>query len=268
MGQELKRLLKRRSYEVLELHHDIDEARELLCQKQPYIFALVHCAFARSEDEQQLSKSLLFTREIMQISNKLRIPRIVNISSKSVYTNSDETIWRENTPVAPKGMYGLSKYAAELISDACICNERSRLTHLRMDSLIGPGMEQRLVTKLADRALVGEDIQLTNGKLMFQYMDTRDAAEAILSILSYEVSLWKKVYCVSAMNVVSLREIGDTVVEVCIDEGIIPVQILIEKEWDVGIKKMDSSLFREDTQWQEKYTLRDCVCNIVKSRLN
>lgn len=261
LGKELTKILKRDSYEILMLHHDIEQVKEYL--KVHDVFALIHCAFARNEEPQQLSLSLAFTKDVMRLANELGISRIINISSKSVYENNTQPEWDENTAVNPKGNYALAKYASELISDACITNPDCKLSHIRLASLIGPGMEQRVVTKLIRKVMNGQKLTITNGTQLFQYMDIRDAAEAILALLNTDIKNWKKIYCVAPDIQVSLQEIAQIVVGTCEKHGYMPVDIEVTAAENCCNGYMNPKLFGTDTGWREKYTLQDCVSNII-----
>lgn len=263
LGKALVKLLKQNDYEVLILHHDMEEIRKLLKEKQTHLFALVHCAFARSEDSEQLSKSLLFTKEVMALANELELPRVVNISSKSVYENNVGGNWNEAAPVHPKGSYALAKYAAEVIADASIINPSCKMTHIRLASLIGPGMEQRVVTKLIRKVIQGQDITITKGTQMFQYMDIRDAAGAIVALLNTDKKVWKTVYCVAPCVQISLQDIAKEVVETCAEEGYSPVDITVTGSGNCDGGYMESVLFYKDTKWKEKYSLKDCILDII-----
>ena len=143
-----------------------------------------------------LAESLEFTKALFQ-AVKIAFSYI-NISSQSVYGRSQPPLWTEKTPVSPEPpdtLYALAKYASELLA-LSICNTRNSktaVTNLRLASLSGRGMDERLTSRFVKSALEGKPIKLIGGKQTMAY-GCSGAADGIIALMSADTSKWKNVY--------------------------------------------------------------------------
>ena len=226
---------------------------------------LIHCAFAIVSDGEKLGDSLNFTREIFEDAQKWEVASIVNISSRSVYGNKYKPLWKETTPVAPETLYGMAKYSSELLLKAIATkNGITKFTNIRLSSLIGEGFDIRVVSKFVNKALEGQPIKIIGGKQIFSYLDIRDAASGIISLLSVNPNKWKEVYNLGSNKRYSIIEIANIVLEVGKNFIKEPVKIEIEDRGIVLDIGMDSSLFYKDTGWAPKYNIRDTVTRLFE----
>lgn len=266
LGKELCQCLENNHYKVLRLHHNISEAEEILREAEGDICALIHCAFARNNNLKELVAAIQFTKEIMLLAVRERITGIINISSKSVYENSKGNIWNEYSEIDPIDNYAYAKYASEMIADACVRNSEVKLMHLRLASLIGCGMEQRVVSKLVDKVIAKENITIQNGNQIYQYLDVKDAAEAIVRCLSQNIHNWKNVYCVGPESTLTLEEIAKRTVHrmECLGFPDGKLEICYSQEKQNGY--MDTTMFHTDMEWREKYTLEETIDFLIEER--
>ena len=287
LGSELiRQLIKNGEYQILALDidkkvfpesladHDLIElydSKEWVENKLPWnkINSVIHCAFARSSNGRLLSESLDFTKELLSQVVKNRVDTFVNISSQSVYGRSQSPLWTEKTPVSPEPpdtFYALTKYASELLTTS-ICNSgesKTIGTNLRLASLIGRGMDERLVTRFVKAALTDEPIKLVGGNQVMAYMDVRDAAEGIIALMQTDTSVWKDVYNFGVPWRYTIREIAEIVKKIGKTYGK-EVQIEIEEK-DVSLDTgMDTSLFYRDTGWRPKYDISMTIDYLFKS---
>ncbi|RGP41824.1 Carbamoyl-phosphate synthase (glutamine-hydrolyzing) [Altererythrobacter insulae] len=110
------------------------------------------------------------------------VPKIVNVSSQSVYQPSGE-IWHENSPVDVSTPYAFSKYGIEAHLD-CITQMHPQVstTSLRLSRLFGPagGLRESEFPHLCVQRAIGEDeITLTAPHSVLDLLDIRDAVSAI-----------------------------------------------------------------------------------------
>lgn len=231
---------------------------------------LIHCAFSRSYNGEKLAESLNFTRALFFKAAQANVKLVINISSQSVYGPPYKPLWSEKTPVAPNSLYAMAKYSSELIANA-ICNDSSTKTNsasLRLSSLIGPGLEERLVNKFVKNALSGDPINIVGGEQTFSFMDVRDAASAIISLLFVESSNWQNVYNLGNNSRNSLLEIAEIVQKTATKYINKPV-VVIKEDKDVQLcSGMDSSLFHQAAGWKPKYNLIGMVENLFNFYLN
>lgn len=245
---------------------DIDNMKS---EKIPWnkVYTLVHCAFARVSTGLELANSLSFTNELFMDAVENKVPSIINISSGSVYGQSNKPLWVEKTSVAPDSLYALAKYTTELLTSNIrnISKNKILATSIRLGSLTGNGLKERITWKFVEHALKGEPIRIIGGKQVFSYMDVRDAAAGIIALLSVNPKEWKEVYNLGSNNQYSIIEIANLVAEVGKDYIDEPVKIEIEEKniyLDVG---MDSSLFYMDTKWRPQYDMKDIIEFLFKN---
>lgn len=255
LGRALSDELKAHGSHIVSLHHSAEELEAVLKEYGESITGIVHCAFSRKNDPIELTRSLDFTGRVFTLSKMYRIRRVVNISSQSVYSASKEDIWDEGTEAAPGGMYEMAKYATELLGNAIFQGTDIQYTSLRLASLIGPGMDQRVVTKFISMILQGEEITLPKPGQKFQYLDIRDAAKGIAALLKTDE--WENKYNVAPQKQMTLKEISEIVGSVMKEKGYLVKPVICGLEKSAAQGYLSSSSFRKLTGWTEEYDLKN-----------
>ncbi len=226
--------------------------------------SIVHCAFSRSEDIKELTKSLDFTYEMVKIALDNEIDCFVNISSQSVYEGNEKIHWDEKSEINPITFYGLSKYSAELITMIASKQSKTVFTNLRLSSLVGIGLENRVLSKFIINALKGEPIKVLGGNQVFSYLHVEEAAEAIISLLKVPKENWKTVYNVGSEKIYTLLQIAEAVKSVGKELYDLNVEIEVEDSDIVRFSGMLCQLFEKDTGWRSKLSLADLVEKVFK----
>ena len=221
------------------------------------VTAAVHMAFSRANrPNRDIANSLDYSRDAFRRLYDMHIPRIVYISSQSVYgTTSD---WRkEDCPPAPETIYSMAKYAGEKMLEQQFQGVPGiRCSTLRLDYVI---QSQRLVTTLCKDAKSSGTIHLKGGKQTFSYIDKTDVAKAIVSLLRYD-GAWRPVYNVGPnMMRYTLPEIADVVASVARDHGQKEITIELEENDTALWSGMDSSRFMTDTGWKPSMDIYQMV---------
>ena len=221
------------------------------------VSAAVHMAFARGNRPcREIANSLDYARDAYQRLYELRVPRVLYISSQSVYGATSE--WRkEDCPPAPESLYSMAKYAGEKLLEARFRDvPEIRYSTLRLDYVI---QSQRLVTALCKDVKTSGTINLKGGKQTFSYIDRVDVAKAIVSMLRFN-GPWRPVYNVGPNRMrYTLTEIAGVVVSVAKDHGIQDVKIHLEENDTELWSGMDSSLFMNDTAWKPSMDIYQMV---------
>ena len=282
-GELIRQLSEKKDYEIFALTSNKEKVMtEFSCIKQLFCFdiddmksgkipwnkvdILVHCAFARASKGSELAKSLNFTNELFIEVVENKVPSIINISSRSVYGQLNKPLWIEKTPVEPDSLYALAKYTTELLTSNIknISKNNILATNIRLSSLIGNGLSERIVNKFVEHALKGETIRIIGGKQVFSYMDVRDAAAGIIALLSVNPQEWKEIYNLGNNKQYSLIDIANLVAEV--GKNYVEESIKIEiEEKDICLDDgMDSSLFYMDTKWRPQYDMKDIIESLFK----
>ncbi|KZL93691.1 NAD-dependent epimerase/dehydratase family protein [Clostridium magnum] len=282
-GELIRQLSEKTDYQIFVLTSNKEKVMARLpCIKQSSCFdigdmksgkipwsiidTIIHCRFTRSSNALELVTSLNFTNQVFIEALENKVPSIINISSRSVYGQLNKPLWTEKTPLSPDSLYALSKYTAELLASNIrnISKNKIVTTNIRLNSLIGNELSDRVPYKFVEYALKGQPIKIIGGKQVFSYMDVRDAAAGIIALLSVNPKEWKEVYNLGINSQYSIIEIANLVAEVgksYLEES---VKIQIEEKdiyLDVG---MDSSLFYMDTKWKPQYDMKDIIESLFK----
>lgn len=228
------------------------------------IDTVIHCAFSRTFDFISLKESLDFSKDIFSKADY----NIINISSRSVYGQNPQIPWLEDSEVQPDTMYAFSKYATELLINLKdSSNNTSNYTNIRLAGLIGVEFNDRLINKFIDFAIVNNAINIKGGGQQFAYLDTRDAASAIISLLETDPKKWNLTYNLGHTESFNIIEIANTVKKVATEFIQKEVIINIDKTDAVLYANIDSSRFYQDTHWKPQYSLEEMIRRIFKYKL-
>ena len=130
--------------------------------------------------------------------------------------------------------------------------------------MIGPEYDIRFIFKFVVSAIEDKCIHIKGGQQTFSFLDIKDAASAIMSLISTDHNLWSKVYNVGHYERYSVMEIAQLIKDVAHDDLGIEVNIIVDEKSlsvDVG---MDCSLFNHEVSWMPKYMLKDSIKEIFK----
>lgn len=173
--------------------------------------ALINCAFPRNVENADFANGLDFIQKVIEKAVQDNVGSVINISSQSVYDPARTQPADENSPVVLTTKYAVGKYFSELFVNSMCRNIRH--TNLRMASLIGPGFDQRITNKFANKVIDGEQITVVGGEQRFGYLDVRDAASGIIAVALSDGD-WDEVYNLGNDGSYTLREIAQAAVEV------------------------------------------------------
>ena len=224
------------------------------------IDVVVHCAFARSEDAAVLSASVQFADRLMNDAARRGVGAIINVSSQSVYGAASGQPCTESAEVAPASSYGLAKYATEVIAARVGANHPdTAVTSLRLASLAGRGMWQRLTNRFVQQAVAGKPITVRGGQQVLSYLDTRDAASALLRVAGSESRRWRSIYNLGSRDQYTLLQIAQCVADAAPRYGLHDVQIDVAGESGSSGTVMDSSPFYDDFEWLPRIGIESTV---------
>ena len=232
--------------------------------------AIVHLAFARTWEGADLADSLTFTKELAAVAKVSRCS-FMNISSRSVYGSGSENgrPWCETTSVAkPETTYALAKFASEEVVSAIYEScEDAYFTNIRLGSLAGFDFNQRIVSRFVDRVISQQPIVVKAPDNMFSFLDVRDAAEGILSLLRRPSRKWATIYNLGIDRAVSLIGLAQIVNDRANNYGYSSVKIVVEDGVANNFDLMDSKRIQEDTDWHPSFDYVDIVDSIYKFKI-
>lgn len=230
------------------------------------IYAVVHCAFSRSNVADDLAESLNSGFSFMKYAIGMGVHLIINISSQSVYGQKYIPPWTEQTPASPDTLYAMAKYASELLTTSLRSTQEGVITtNLRLSSLVGPGMEQRVIPKLLKNISNSQPLRIVGGQQQFSFLDGRDAASGIIALLKTDPKIWKPIYNLGTHEHYTLIELVRHVVEVAQTHQLPLVDVLIEEENISQVAGMNCNMFYSDTNWKPIYDLESIISHHVEN---
>lgn len=241
---------------------DIEEFENI---KQNYD-CLLHLAFARSKDSEQLASSLDFTEQIINIAKKKNVQSYINISSQSIYGDINEPLWKEDASAAPTSLYALGKYATEKMTRIAFNGTDVNWTTIRLASICE---NARFVNVFVKNMMAGQPITIIGGSQMCSFIDVRDVAVALYRVIeasdNYKL---REVYNLGTGTQTSIVEIANAVNRIGHLEYKLPeIEIVINPQ-DVKLNAgMDNSLFCRDFNWTPTYSMDDMIRSLFELNL-
>ncbi len=226
---------------------------------------LVNCAFPMDGKDAQLAVGLQFVRQVLESAVDSGVGAVINISSQSVYSQSRPEAADEHTPVVPESKYAVGKFASELLTNT-ICREIPH-TSLRLASLIGTDLEQRIVNRFVRQILSGQPLHITGGSQRFGFLDVRDAAAGILKMARHPPEDWAQVYNLGRSGGETLLEIARCVRGLGMEYGFASPDIAIAPSAVWHNSELDCRRFQSAFDWRPRYPLRASVADMFEAEL-
>lgn len=230
---------------------------------------LLHAGFARPHcSQEEIADSLAFSSELFRRAISNQVAHIINISSQSVYGQTNVPPWKETAIIAPNTPYGMAKYASELLLESRAAQHKHiNYTSIRLGSLVGgaKGMVAvDLVSKLVTKALESETIQINGGTQLVNRLDIRDAINAITTLLMHSTMNWKKVYNLGSSTSISLIDLATLIVDTVATASDTPRSIIeVHNSNETLSAGMDCSVFYQDFQWKPKYSMIEGIKTLI-----
>lgn len=171
---------------------------------------LVHCAWIGVESSERdiwdlQLKNLIFFSELLQISKKANVKKIIVMGSQSEYGQFEGKI-SENHLANPTNAYAAIKLASlELIKNFSIINNINWIW-IRVFSLFG---EKESTNWLIPNAIYSiknnVELKMTPGEQKYAYLYIKDFAEIICKIIDKNID--SGVYNVSSVKAISIKSI-------------------------------------------------------------
>lgn len=231
---------------------------------------LLHCGFPMGGKGDDIANALNFTASVMNGAVTHNVKKIINMSSQRVYDKFRDHYATETSLIKPDSMYGLGKYASEVIT-ASICNGYNYI-NVRMSSLIGRTLEQRITNKLVRKAVQGQKLQVIKNNQKFGFMDVRDACSAIVALMDYKSNIHlENIYNIGTNTVYELPQIAESIKRIS-QEFDVNVDISVEGARESGQadtnSSVDASKFKRDFNWKPEHGLDDTIRDIFSYVIN
>lgn len=228
---------------------------------------VVNCAFPRAADGAGYANGLDYLNGLFRKIQPHTGCGIIDISSQSIYSFKRENPANEETPKVLDAVYSVSKYCMEMLVDARC--EGHKIVHLRLASLIGPRFNQRIINRFINKVIAGEDIVVNGGNQLFGFLDVRDCADAVSTV----VEQWNRLACtthiynVGAEESNSLMTIAETAVRIGREYGFDRSHVTVAASDEWINTSLDASRFFADFGWKPKYKLEDTARSIYEASI-
>lgn len=224
---------------------------------------LVHFAFARRfRSNTDIATSLDFAEKVYWAVYQNPNCKLVNISTVGVYAPS-ETFIDENALIGPDTLYGMAKYASEVLMRSVFSGCLDRTTTLRLG---GVAQSQRILPIFIESAKDAREINISGGGQLFSWIDIDDAISAIAAVL--KLGKWQPIYNITLdKKRYSIIEIAQMVANQAKKLGYGDVKINITPQ-DIHLcVGWTSQRFIKDSGWQPQITIQDTIKKMFKDEL-
>ena len=239
-------------------------ANQLLCENfYRSDDIIMNCAFPRTNDGLAMAAGLNYLAELINCAIKGNVGGFMNISSQSVYSQHRTKPAVETDALCLESSYAVAKRGVELLLEAQA--ELMPYTNIRLASLIGPSFDQRVPNRVAKRAWETGQIQVADNGSEYGFMDVRDAASALMEMLS-SVNTWQKTYNLSSEQCWTLLDIAEDVKRILETTSGKTIEIDYTKTQTEPVNTLvDSSLFWGSFDWRPIYDRYNSMQAIVAS---
>lgn len=219
---------------------------------------LIHLAFARAGEIKPILASVRLLELVAAAAQSRSVSNFINISSQSVYNPYRNKPAMENDLPAPQGLYGLAKYYSETYLTAWARQSDTKLINLRMSSLIGPGLEQRISFRLLKKAFDKALIEIKTNKEIFSFLDIKDASRMIADIACSPGKSKHDTYNLGTDESYNLLEMAELICAIMQDNGLATPEIRIEQSEGLQYNNsVNLERLKKDFDLSAKITFKD-----------
>lgn len=225
----------------------------------PHISTVINCAFARSNQAQDLANAIDFTKKLINGFKIGNIDSIINISSQGVYKRLPiGQLSTESSPIEPIDLYSMAKYAVEKTFET---SGLKYVTNVRLASI---NMKQRFLYNFVQKAKNHETIIINSPNQYASILDVEDAAEALARLAMLSEQLRKPIYNLGTGNQTSLIEFAELVNTIG-EKYNAHANIIIQENDSINTAGVDISLISTDCNWSPCITNQIMIENLFLS---
>ena len=194
--------------------YSLDSSQDELLTDNNIEKILLHLAFPRSNDIEKLMTNTQLIENVTLACLNQRINKIINISSQSVYNSYRETSAKETDLPCPNDPYGVFKIYSESYLNMFSNIYPVQVIHLRLASLIGAGLDNRITTRLVKDAYIKQKIEISSSKEQFSYLEVEDAARMIAYIANNLELATHTIYNIGSFESYNLKTIVEMILDI------------------------------------------------------
>lgn len=226
---------------------------------------VVNCAFPRARGGLELAAGLDYQQALFSAAARSEVGAVLNMSSQSVYRSDRTEPADETAELDLDTPYATAKYAAELFAQAYLSD--IPIVQGRLSSLVAAGFEQRVVNKLVRRAMDGHDLTITTPRVVFDFMDVRDAVGAIRAVISSEPKAGVEHLNIGSGVPYTLGGIADAVGAVVNEEFGQSISVTSLESDERRSSALDCGRLRAEYGFEPTYALTDTIRDIAKTMI-
>ena len=252
----------------------LDEMKDLDITGIPELDVFYHLAWMKAFGEENRNDlhtqtaNIDYAIDAVELAERLSCRRFIGAGSQAEYGRKDEAL-KPETSCEPENGYGIAKLAAGQMT-RLECEKRG-LEHIwiRILSVYGPGDgEKTLVSSVIKDALEGLDPQCTKAEQMWDYLYSKDAAEALY--LAGCDGVPGKTYVLGSGSARPLRSYIEDICDICADitgKRVSPEYVRPYGDKQVMYLVADVSDLKEDTGFEAKTSFEAGIRETVKFML-
>lgn len=222
----------------------------------PHISTVINCAFARSNQAQDLANAIDFTQKLINGFKIGNIDSVINISSQGVYKRLPiGQLSTESSPIEPIDLYSMAKYAVEKTFET---SGLKNVTNVRLASI---NMKQRFLYNFVQKAKNHETITINSPYQYASILDVDDAAEALARLAILSEQQRKPIYNLGTGDQTSLIEFAELVNTIGKKYNA-HAQVIIQDNDSINTAGVDISLISNDCDWSPCVTNKMMIENL------
>lgn len=192
---------------------------------------------------------------------KLGIKNIVYLSSRCVYSNSQEVPVSENGKICPINYYGISKHTAELLCEYYNKTFGTNIKILRLSQVIGKDKNGYMLDSFTQNALNGKPLTVYGSSVgKRDYIYIKDACRAIWAALGkYNMS---GIYNIGSGVGTTNEELARAVKDGFCSSS--KIEILKDKPEDTSVCFLDISKAKNELDFSPAYSLTEAFADLKK----
>lgn len=221
----------------------------------PHISTVINCAFARSNQAQDLASAIDFTQKLINGFKRGSVDSVINISSQGVYKRLPiGELSKEDSPIEPIDLYSMAKYAVEKTFET---SGLSNVTNVRLASI---NMKQRFLYNFVQKAKNNDVITINSSTLYASILDVEDAAEALVRLAMLPIENRKPIYNLGTGNQISLMHLAELVNTIG-ERFNAKAEIVLQDNGIINTAGVDISLISADCDWTPIVTNEQMIEN-------
>jgi UDP-glucose 4-epimerase len=174
-----------------------------------HLAALTGLVKCHNDPQNAFKTNVYGTHNVANSCANLRC-KLIFISSREVYGETIDKSTREDDPLLPNNVYGITKMMGENIIQFFNQTQNLDFTILRLTNVFGPEGDQYGAQIIIKKALRDKKIQIFGGSQRLNYVYVDDVVDIIYKAIENKKSS-KQIFNVGSTNTITVKEFAETV---------------------------------------------------------